>query len=696
MKKQIVILVFILFPFFAFSQDDKVVHYEESMEIEQTSKNDTIAPNLFISAKLTTKGMMLRWAPNTVDLWLDGIDNGYVLERKILSRDSNVVSVYEKVSSEAILPWVREEWEPYMTEERPYVLAAAQCVMVEQESDEQGFVLKSEDINNRFGFSLLSADLDQVAAFASGLGYLDTKVQEGDFVKYRIRLNDPILSNYTDTASIFTVAVINEMTEPTIEIHEENENSVALKWNNNEAYSAFYVERSEDGVTFEKLTKTPFVNMTTNINPFSKTVIYVDSVEVNDKSYFYRIQGINSFAELSPFSNVIEAQGQDRTPPNTPVNVIAIEDVDGLVVINWDWQDFNGDNDLIGFHVLKSNDVNIGFDTISNALLPPGTNKFIDESPDDIKTNYYKIIAVDNNNNHAESAYGSLITEDNIPPAAPTNLQADVDSTGMLLLTWDPPIDEDVRGYLVHFSNGRENNFAVIPGKYLVEPYYLDSLNLNTLTEEIYYYVVALDLSYNASEISEIVEVKRPDIIPPTASIFVDYKVSDQGIYFEWVRSTSHDVVDVILERKGASGKWMVIDDFDQQKQSYTDVNVESSKLYSYRLKTIDDAGLFAYNKKPLTLEALTPFFLKDIEDVQLKKEKEGVALTWSYNNASDYRFVIYRKGENGKLRTYKVVDGETTFVDTAIQKKETYSYALKVEAKDGRESKISELISSR
>ena len=680
----------------AYTQEDEVIHLEESLEQDQALRSDTIVPEIFLVSKMTEEGMLLRWAPNTTNIWLDGIDNGYILERKMAPKDSTIIATYEPLSQEAIKPWNLDQWKTIMSEDKLYVLAAAQCILDNKESDETGFVLKSEDYNNRLGFNLLAADLDREAAIASGLGFLDPEVEIGDIVNYRLRLKEPILSSYRDTAKTFGFGVIKEVTAPKLLEPSENENSVSLSWKKDNGFSAFYVERSENGVDFSRLSETPFVDMKTEVNYLVDRIVYVDSLATNDKSYYYRIQGINSFAQLSLYSNVVEARGQDRTPPNTPVNVTAIEDVDGLVVINWDWQDFNGDNDLIGFHVLKSNDVNIGFDTISTNLLPPGANKFIDESPDIIQTNYYKIVAVDNNNNHAESAYGFLITEDDVPPAAPTNIQADIDSAGMLLLTWDPPADDDVRGYLVHFSNGRENNFAVIPGKYLIEPYYLDSLNLNTLTEEIYYYVVALDLSYNASEISEIVEVKRPDIIPPTASIFVDYKVSDQGIYFEWVRSTSDDVVDIVLERKGAEGTWMLIDDFDQQKQSYTDVNVEDSKLYSYRLKTIDDAGLFTYNKKPLTLEALTPFFLKDIEDVQLKKEKEGVALTWSYNNASDYRFVIYRKGENGKLKTYKILDGETTFVDTAIQKKENYSYAVKVEAKDGRESKISELVSSK
>lgn len=670
-----------------------VTFSQESMELKLDTNVVVIEPRIFMSTQMTDDGLMIRWAPNDLSLWLDGIDQGYTLQKVVFPEDSTESAYYVDVLTSPIKPWKKSQWETIISEEKPYCAAAAQCIYGLEREDKSGFVIKQENQKNLFGFSLLSADLDRDAAIASGLGYLDTSVKEKGLVMYRIFLNESPLAEYQDTIIVSATGSFVEQPRPEIIGANESENSIQLNWKNGKGrfqYTAFYIEKSKDGNTFHRITPTPYLPMTTNITAGRDMVTYVDSVHSNFETYYYRIIGINSFAELSAPSEVIKAMGRDRTPPNTPVNLTCQENNDGMTVINWDWEDINNDNDLFGFYLLKSTEANGEYDTLNKSILPIDTKRYIDHSPDVIATNYYKVIAVDKYGNTSTSSLSFLITTDDIPPSPPTELKAEIDNNGMMLLTWEPSVDKDVRGYLVHFSNGKEANYAVIPGDYLTEPYYLDSLTLNTLTEEIYYYVVALDLSYNASEISEIIEVKKPDIIPPSPSIFVDYRVSEEGIYFEWIKSASTDVEKVILRRKEKENNWLDVLDFDETKNTYTDINVKGGELYHYQLVTIDDDGNNAESTKPLILEALTPFFIPMVSKLDLNKEENVITISWDYENLEDHKFIIYRKIGDGPLKTLKHLSGMNNFQDSSLKKDQEVSYALKAKAKDGRESKLS------
>ena len=678
----------------AYSQvtEESITHLDQSMEILPDTAEREVRPYLYFQSRAMLGGTMLRWAPTTLELWLDGLDHGYILERRILSKDSNEVTDFEIVSGSAIMPWDASQWKSIVSDDKPYCAAAAQCVLKQTTEQGQGFVLQADEQQNLFGFNLLASDLDRDAAIGSGLGYFDISVDTSEIAIYRLRLASAPLSGYTDTASTMALGYDVGYFPTELDTILEYENKLKLQWSvvsNDDAPTAYYVERSVDGENFERLNKTPYIPIKTDVNRMSDQIVYIDSVPQNYTAYYYRVLGINAFAQTSKPSNVVKAMGQDRTPPNTPFNVTSQEAENGVVMINWDWEDYNKDNDLTGFRVLKSTNAKGPFDTLSTGLISEKKRKIMDKNPDQVATNFYKVIAYDDKGNYSESNLSFLITTDDVAPAAPQGLEAVIDSTGLVLLTWEPPADKDVRGYLVHFSNGEKSNFAVIPGQYLTQPFYLDSLNLNTLTESIYYYVVALDLSYNASEASQIIEAKKPDIIPPVASIFKGYKVDQGAINITWIKSVSADVERVELWRKTQTSDWIKMENFDDEIVSFKDNTVSEGEFYEYTLRTYDDAGNLALPQKNLSLKALKPFFIAGATETSFSKEKEGAMLAWQYENAKDFTFIIYKGTDTENLSIIKYVEGSLSFLDSSYSRKDKSMYAIKVRARDGRSSEL-------
>src|SRR5690606_32802949 len=93
---------------------------------------------------------------------------------------------------------------------------------------------------------------------------------------------------------------------------EFRDRSATLKWStlfHRGIYSAYYIEKSEDGQHFQRLSDLPYVHLSKSLD--ARTSYYVDSLDVNGKTFYYRITGITPFAEEGPPSNVVSGVGRE-------------------------------------------------------------------------------------------------------------------------------------------------------------------------------------------------------------------------------------------------------------------------------------------------------------------------------------------------------------------------------------------------
>ncbi len=664
--------------------------FEESID---SSLTDSLKSDIYIFTKSSSQGLQLRWAPSNADIWLKGNKYGYNIDKILM--DSTVSEVFLPFESGNFKPWPLEEWEDIVSDSTPYTAAAAMTIYGNKDkSPNSNFFQADQELNNNFGFALLSADLDKNAARASGLYAIDKDLKMDEYAIYRIYMKDELNNPLSDTSYI----LINyedpvPFIAPEIAAVKESEKLVTIEWNNSSEstiFTGFYVERSADnGNSYVRLNERPLLDISTNLMK-GNFISHTDSLEQNYQPFLYRIVGLDAFGDESLPSEVVEAMGRDRTPPNAPVDFIIEETGDNHFELSWSYTDEN--KEITGFNIYKSIDNEENFKLVANNL-PSSERKYIEESPDPILTNYYFVTAIDTAGNEAASTVNFGITTDLIAPQAPANLRYSIDTLGRLLLEWDEPSDQDIRGYRVYSSNSINSDFAVEPGDNIKQNYFVSKLNLKTLTEDIYYFVQCIDLSYNISQNSEILKVKKPDLIAPSQSIFVDYEVSEEGIYFEWVKSTSDDVERVELHRKSSEGTWNIVDYFDQDTRSYLDKNVTEGEYYEYALHTIDDDGNLTIGEKKLNLEALKSYFLKDIPVLSASSEDNGILLTIQYPNAENFEFTILRAKEDGTLTTYKKLSQSTSFTDTNIQKRTKYHYSVRATAEDGRDSRLSEIV---
>ncbi len=657
---------------------------------ELTDQSKSSSDDIKILSKTTRDGIHFRWAPVSPRVWQMGIDHGYTFER--LGNDGN----YEPVGEGVFRPWEKEKWMAYKAEEFKYVHIAAMCIYGDSEAEE-GFVNQANELSRRHGFNLFAADLDKIAAAASGFSYVEKDTSFFNPTRYRIYVQNPVTGMSSDT-SYFTAAYygLDEFSAPQLEIVEED-SALKLQWGGGGYFLgsldlvAYHIEKSTDGINFQRMLDQPFINALTELRQTSEFTSYIDSVD-NGTEYYYRIIGIDPFGDLTTPSNVASGIAKDLTAPDQPFDLVVLGEEGGLMNLSWNWQDASLHGDIAGFDVYRSKDYDGPFEKVNDTLLAKNDMQLESKRPADPLGTYFLVEAIDLNGNRSRSLPKSFLVKDSTPPGVPTELRAEIDSNGVVLIEWTKPPDEDLLGYELFYSNGKDQPFVKQNVRVIKKEYFVDELSLATLTKERYYRLVAMDFNYNRSNYSDIVIVERPDTIAPEASIFESYNVTEEGIQFTWIASQSDDVVSIELMRKSPTIDWELVSDFDMNHQVYVDRNVEEAKLYEYKLVTKDDAQNYSESENTLLLEALKSYYIEDIEDVSLDLDGERLVLHWSYDQLSEYKFLVYKQDAEGDLVLIKMLSGKTSLALKYTEGNDNV-YAVRAQAKDGRKSKMSKRV---
>lgn len=646
--------------------------------------------------------VVLRWGPTTPGAWIIANRTGYMVERRRVTDDGDV-RVFERLTAEPLVPWTVEEWKRRSRPEQKFAAIALQClhgkahVPASDHSAVRQLRLAADELMNRYSFALFSADNDAHAANGLALRFVDRDIEPGATYAYRIFTAQRDTSYSIDTAYVVVEAGPAPAIPPPPELTaEELDSLIVLRWHNTpgDAFSGFYVERSDDGgATYRRLNEIPIVPMTPEDALQPMTPRYDDSTITNYRRYRYRVRGVTAFAELSQPAET-EAMGRDRTPPPVPHMQKARIPATTAVVLQWDMD--QPPADLAGFVVARSALPEQGFHTLFDQPLPASARSFLDTAATADEP-YYMVGAVDTAGNVAPSlpVYADLI--DTMPPAVPTGLTGTIDTSGIVTLRWNPGIERDLLGYRVLWANDSTHEFSQRTPAPWQDTVFVDSISVRTLTPYVYYRLAAVDTRYLHSEATAVLALKRPDIVPPEPSVFTDVSVTDTSVQLHWEHSRSEDVAVQMLERRvqNSGNTWQELVRLPARQQQYTDTAVQRRTVYEYRVTAIDSAGhrsqyAFSVTGRPYDTGRRSGI---DALQATLSPDKRSVALSWRYTpSAERYWFIVYRSYNGTPLRQYKAVEsGVTTFEDGLLAGDGTYRYAVRVKMHNGAESDVSE-----
>jgi uncharacterized protein len=656
--------------------------------------------------------ILLRWAPDNFMGWNAGNKYGYKIVRYTLMRDGKMLpnaehsnpsngsnpsdSLNPKPLNNSehsnpifIKPLPLNQWEQ-LAETDDYAAIAAQAIYgatfnltTNKSTYSYDVVNKVKEQDSRYAFALFAADQSAVTAKASGLWYTDRNVKKGEKYLYRVILAAPDNIVKADTGFAFTgVDEYMPLPKPINLGAEFGDKSVLLHWDRKTLsylYNSYTIERSEDGINFVKIKKQPIVYANSGDFVESDEMMYIDSLSVNDKPYSYRVKGYTAFGETSPPSEV--AKGKGTVEIKSIPDITGYKEINAQILLKWKYPD-NENNNIVGFKVLRSEDYNAFYDTIS-PMLKPETREFTDPKP--LSTNYYKVLIQGKSGTKKKSLEKLIQLLDTIPPLPPTGLHATADTSGKLILTWKKNQEKDMEGYRIYRANAKEDEFSQITVEPIKDTVFIDHINLKTLTKKIYYQLMAIDKRLNHSGFSEPLEVERPDVVPPAPPAISKIKSTTQGVVIEWVNSTSEDVEKHLLFRKANEKdtvkliKTFAITD---TTKAYTDSTVVSNTIYYYTLEAQDKSGLKSVPTSEMAGQKIASLSINEIGEVRCKRDRKAmtVTLTWNQPKCTIKRYTIYRKsGEETTLSAYATIPGDKPeFTDKRVKTDTKYSYAIK------------------
>ncbi len=643
--------------------------------------------DIAVRAFYYNKCVFLRWKVNDTKAYLKCSKDGFVVDRREAGEPWQPmgqirVGSYEEVDNYSArnkngallkLMLYKDEYMQQLIEENP---------TINRDSLRRKFEKQTKGNDDQlYEFLLLGAEFSiDVAKFAA-LNYMDDHVLTQQNYEYRVRPADSKLKYSSEVVKVSTAKnyPIPQMSKLSVKRTREN---LIFRWSitgeMKEGFSGYELERSVDGRRFELVNDVPIVHLVSNQST-QDTCIYTDSLPKCGRTYYYRVRGFSKFGLNGPYSNIVTERCEDDLTVFPKIESVVFNK-NGEAEIKWVAENPEKQK-IAGFEVQRATDINsekTGFTSLTKRL-PVTTTSYVDKTP--FKDNFYRVVAFGEGN---QSNYGNIVyahAHDTLPPSIPTGLKGIIDSAGVLSLTWNDNPEADIRGYKVFFANDSNDVFVSACDTLLKKPSYSDTLYLGSLTNEIYYKVIAVGDNYGQSTMSPAIKVMKPDTIAPSPAVFKNVMQDSTGaIIVEWYDSPSNDVVKTVVLRyreKHVGWDTLGIWSGDSTSMMLKDTADFIGEHVIYKIVVSDEVGNQSVSQEYIVKSKyVKPHCFKDFH-VTVDKNLGEIELHWSKCGCDVFMTRIYRI-DDGVQRLLVTLEGqETGYIDSKIAIGHTYQYLL-------------------
>lgn len=670
--------------------------YSQENNTPQNDVPNPVKPEIQVIARVQKDKILLRWAPTNAIAWKKLNTYGYIVERYTITRDNKTLETPEKIIlAKVSKPEPVEKWENLIeTDDNAAIVAQAiygeEFSVTGTDNKLETIINVSEENEQRFTFALYTIDKDFEIALKAGLGFADTTAKINEKYAYRISSNVPQNEMIIEYGGIFTgLKEYQPLPKPMDFRAHFMDKSAMLSWNfkiMSHMYGSYYVERSADKKNFQRITSKPYTNLNQE-NPNNKQIFYIDSI-ANSIAYSYRIQGVTSFGELGPYSEVISGKGKSILKYVPHLTVKDFKD-DSTVTLSWEFPE-EGDNEISGFELNRSDKDDDHYTAVLKNI--PAKNRSVTYNKLSA-SNYFTITAIGKQGNNRTSFPMLVQPVDSVPPSKPIGLKATIDSLGVVKISWDKNKEKDLMGYRIYKSyntNEEASQLTVSPH----EPNtYEDKVVIKNLNSKVYYKIIAVDNHYNMSPYSDLLIVKKPDLIPPTSPIFTKYDIKEGTVVLAWIGSQSEDAVSQQLYRKeNEQEKWELIFNDASKAESYQDKKTIEGSTYRYAIFATDESGLKS-NPSPEMALVVPKYTVKPAVKgfyAVVNTNNKSIDLSWDYKEIDVANFELYKSTNQEPMQLIQILTSESRKLsDPTLTINTTYKYGIRAVFKDGRISKM-------
>ncbi|MDE5609373.1 MAG: hypothetical protein K2I66_03190 [Bacteroidales bacterium] len=706
-------------------------------EADSATVADSAAKSLYMVGFCKNKKVSLRWAASTYPHWKRMMERGVILERYEFDAARYTPPVCKRIP---VTPFLQQDTallsEMARSDEYAAVLGEAvyspdlQLDFGGSASDWQALKARMEQDALRFVLANLACDRSFAVACLSGMGYVDEDVRAGKYYLYRLywpsdttaAIGDSMVQVPADTAIFFTrleeTAPLGA--RPVAELQTEfKDGLVTLSWPHSPAGEpcvGYFIERTEStapvaprnpvSLNYPKSPRYTRLNQEIYadfVQDESHRVAYIDSLPNSDTEYRYRVLARDLFGNESVVA--VSRPGKDIAYLHALPRLDSLQSDKKGERLFWSFPEEEQDRvEHFSLHALSApSDILTGEPLV--AAIPPDYRSCLLSKEQLPSTAYLYLTAHGKNGESKVSLPLFRQEEDSVPPHAPAQLRAEVDSASVLHLHWNAVPDPDCQGYRVFFKLSPQSEYVQLTTRPVADTFFVDTLSRIT-GQKFFYAVGAVDKRGNPSELSEWVQVGNGLPRPPVPPVFeLDDLSDDQGVTLRWQNSPSAYLRGQSLYYKVDSSDWVLLHDYP--KTSPDQVLPQScyfkfpasyyNRRYTFRLSAYGEdrekdtvsAPFLRIVDHQVRLTAPRPMLLAD-------RERHFVHLQWKNPERGDVRKIcIYRRADvnakedgNAKNLLLAVLTGEEAkqgyYVDAQVKMNTDYAYRLQIQYADG------------
>lgn len=514
-----------------------------------------------------------------------------------------------------------------------------------------------------------------------GIAFIDNTISNGKSVQYKVG----VLKNGSETELAISETIttgIATISEPPKEIAIVAKNKkTSIKWlPETSRYYSVNIYRMFDSLGSDRklVNKDPII-VSKNKNKEGileyPEQFYIDEKLKEDTTYFYSFTTINFFGEESEFGKPIRVFIKDVNAPEAPVFISQKVTQKKVKLV---WRKTKLEKDFIGFHIYRAFKSQKEYTQANKQLLAKTDTTFTDE-PIKYGPYRYVVAAIDRSGNEGVAEEIPIETIDEEPPAIPKNLVIKSD-TGRISLTWDKNTESDLMGYLVYQTinkNTSDDGYVLITPKPLPTNVFKQGLAKNSKNKFLYK-VVAIDSTYNKSELSEYAVTTLPDVVAPSEPFINNCSLNEKKqIVIEFFKNTELDLKGYDLYRvytNDAEEKTEKVNAklIDKTAMRFIDREYEGEGLVKYYLIALDSSNHESKKSNTVKLN-----IKKEVEKVNYAfKDFNAKAqrlpntwkLKWKLNTEEELFYVVYTRNEgdaNFEPQTKNLEDPKCTLTTT-------------------------------
>jgi uncharacterized protein len=551
--------------------------------------------------------------------------------------------------------------------------------------------MDSLQLGNSFINSIVQSFLDKEVSRFMGNTISISKINKSK--SYGIRISNKKFES--DFVEIVVPKKLDQLEITPVEAYV-NTKKVNIEWdikNLSNNYCAYNILKKSNK-KFHKLNDIPILGITNDLLENPNLMFYLDKNVKQGETYFYQIEGIDFFGDGEGKSKIMKVYIPLEVNGTIIIDSIVANKNKRIIYNSCLSTDTINPMNVSEILLLRSDSLLEGYQVLKSMKLSRFEEK-IQFHLDNYKTGdryYYKTCLISKDLDTTYSLPTYFFTYDEDPPSPPANLIGTIDSMGIMRLSWSAPEDKDIQGYRVFKGNSKTDDFYEINKEFITQTTISDTLPLNTLTNEVYYFVKTVDLNFNNSISSDTVLLLKPDTIPPSPGVFKTHSFTSKGITLNWNNSRDEglkyqSIVKTVDGHESILYTWT-----DTSKNSILDTNVISGKQYRYLLiasdqsNNIDSSAAYYVNFELGYRPALKT--LKAIVD----KEKMAVRLNWEYPIEEVFSYQIYKSKEGGPYKLLKTIskNEKQEYVDNEVKINNKYSYKITILLESGISTIIS------